>query len=85
MEQLRLEDALGTFPIRVPPPPALQARPEIIRLRAAGESWAAVSRSLNGRGIPTPTGRGAWWPHTARRHVDPAPWAAYVRRYRSTR
>lgn len=55
------------------------ARVEINRLRAAGYGPTAIARSLNARGIPTPTGRGGWWPQTVRRHVDPAPWAAYIR------
>lgn len=36
----------------------------------AGYGWAPIARSLNRRGVPTPSGRGRWWPDTARRHAD---------------
>lgn len=69
--------------------PGLQrvdARAEIVRLRAEGYGYTAVARSLNARGVSTPTGRGQWWPASVLRHVDPAPWADYMRtRYRPTR
>lgn len=80
--QLRLDDALGTFVVTIPPAP-VAARPEIVRLQAAGYGATAIARSLNRRQIPTPSGRGQWWPDTVRRHVDPGPWRDYIRRYRS--
>lgn len=82
-EQLRLEDAPGYSTLRLTgPAPTVQARPQIVELRAAGQSWSSVARTLNARGVPTPTGRGMWWPESVRRHVDPAPWRDYIRRYR---
>lgn len=66
----------------------IQARAEIVRLKAEGYGHAEIARSLNRRGISTPTGRGRWWPDTVRRHVDPlarARWAASMRRYRANR
>lgn len=80
-EQLLLPDEYltGWTPARV------DARAEIVRLRAEGYGPTTIARSLNARGVSTPTGRGVWWPATVRRHVDPGPWAAYVRRYRGAR
>lgn len=68
-----------------PAPTNLQARAEIVRLQAEGYGLAKIARSLNTRQVPTPSGRGQWWPDTVRRHVDPGPWAAYIRRYRAGR
>jgi hypothetical protein len=65
------------------PPANLEARAEISRLLAAGYGHTSIARSLNARAVPTPTGRGQWWPASVRRHVEPGPWAAYVRRYRA--
>lgn len=68
--------------------PVIQARAEIVRLKAAGYGHAEIARSLNRRSIPTPSGRGQWWPDTVRRHTDPlarARWNATMRRYRATR
>ena len=56
---------------------------EIVRLVRDGYGYTEIARSLNARGVPTPTGRGQWWPATARRHVDRMGWAAYMRRYRA--
>ena len=61
------------------------ARAEIARLRASGQSWRAVAHTLNQAGIPTPTGRGSWWPQTVMRHADQrarSDWSAYIARYR---
>jgi len=63
----------------------IEARAEIARLLAAGYGHTSIAHSLNARAVPTPTGRGQWWPASVRRHVEPGPWAAYVRRYRQTR
>ena len=63
----------------------IEARAEIARLSAEGYGASTIARSLNARGIPTPTGRGQWWPETVRRHHDPQAWAAYIRRYRHRR
>lgn len=49
----------------------LDARAEIARLRAAGLTAADTARSLNRRGIPTPSGRGQWWPATVQYHGYP--------------
>jgi Recombinase len=65
-------------------PPTLQARTEIARLQARGYGWTAIARSLNNRNIPTPSGRGRWHPDSVRRHIHPAPWRDYIRRYRLT-
>jgi hypothetical protein len=68
-----------------PAPGGIRADAEIGRLRAAGYGTTAIARSLNSRGIPTPSGRGQWWPDTVRRHADPiarARWAHYVAGYR---
>jgi hypothetical protein len=62
---------------------AVAARAEIARLKASGYGPAAIARSLNARSIQTPSGRGRWHPDTIRRHLEPAPWAAYMRTYRS--
>lgn len=87
--QLRLEDELGTFTIRAEAPSMsgmrINARPEIARLQAAGLGWSTIARTLNARGVPTPSGRGRWHPDSVRRHVHPEPWAAYIRRYRARR
>ena len=68
-------------------PPAssapIAARPEIVRLRAAGYGHTEIARTLNRAGVPTPSGRGQWWPDTVRRHVDPGPWRDDIRRYRA--
>src|SRR5204862_1102854 len=76
-------DAHGYSTIRLgAPAPTISARAEILRLEAAGYGSTVIARSLNVRGVPTPTGRGRWWPETVRRHVHPEPWAAYQRSYR---
>lgn len=67
-------------------PARLEARAEIRRMRADGYGPNEIARSLNVRGIATPTGRGRWWPSTVTRFADPAAraaWAAYMRRYRT--
>jgi hypothetical protein len=63
----------------------IEARAEIARLHADGHGPTAIARSLNARGIPTPTGRGRWYPETVQRHHDPAAWREYMRRYRASR
>ena len=81
-EQMRLPEAWHDWR---PADPRVNAAAEISRLTAAGYGATAVARSLNSRGIPTPTGRGRWHPETVRRHADPITrrrWAAYMRRYR---
>lgn len=83
--QLRLPDALLPRPA-APTPARLEARAEIVRLQASGYGSSAIARSLNLRGVSTPSGRGRWWPETVKRHADPvarAQWAAYVKRYRA--
>jgi len=92
MEQLRLPGEFTTGLVNRTPaqpmPRGVDARAEIGRLRAAGLGPAEVARSLNARGVPTPTGRGAWWPETVRRHADPivaAQWRDYMARYRAKR
>lgn len=82
-EQLQLpaEYLTGWIPA---PSTTLQARAEIIRLQAQGYGLATIARSLNARGVATPSGRGQWWPDSVRRHVNPGPWADYIRRYRMT-
>jgi hypothetical protein len=86
--QLSIDDVVGTVRVNVgaggsEPPPA-PADVEIGRLRGQGLGWTAVARSLNARGIPTPSGRGQWWPSSAMRHTSPHrdAWAAYMRAYR---
>jgi len=85
--QGRLEDELGTFKVMFDPPspPKVAAVPEILRLRAQGYGPSAIARNLNRRGVPTPSGRGRWWPDTIKRHIDPGPWREYMRRYRADR
>lgn len=88
MEQLRLPDVLvgdlcGCQPANAR---SVNARAEISRLRAAGYGAAETARSLNRRGVPTPSGRGRWHPETVRRHADPAvaaQWREYIRGYRA--
>jgi hypothetical protein len=85
-DQLRLPDEYltGWTPKSSRSKP-IEARAEIARLRAAGYGATPIARSLNARGIPTPSGRGQWWPATVLRHADPGPWTAYIRRYRAQR
>jgi hypothetical protein len=64
------------------PAAGIHARAEIIRLKAEGLGPAAIAARLNAGQVPTPSGRGQWWPDSVRRHVDPGPWADYIRRYR---
>ena len=82
MEQMRLPaELVGDLH-----PSGINARAEIVRLRAAGYGAAETARSLNRRGIPTPTGRGRWHPETVRRHADPAVamrWRMYIADYRA--
>jgi hypothetical protein len=81
-EQLRIPLEL------LPLPPPVDTRAEISRLWAAGYTTAAITRSLNGRQIPTPSGRGRWHPDSVRRHADPIAhdrWNAYIRGYRRRR
>lgn len=61
------------------------ARAAIAQLRDDGATWSTIARTLNGRGVPTPSGRGRWYPETARRHADPASHAAYMRAWRAHR
>lgn len=63
----------------------VEARAEIVRLKAQGYGPTAIARSLNARGVATPTGRGYWHPATVTRHLHPIPWANYVRQYRADR
>jgi Recombinase len=84
--QGRLENELGVLRVRFDPsPPRVAAVPEILRLRAQGFGPSAIARSLNRRGVPTPSGRGRWHPDTVKRHIDPGPWREYMRRYRAQR
>jgi hypothetical protein len=65
--------------------PRIDARPEIVRLKAAGYSNRIIAEALNTRGIPTPSGRGRWHGTTVLRHADPAAaarWARYIAQYR---
>jgi Recombinase len=61
----------------------MEARAEIARLKAEGYGPTAIARSLNARRVPTASGRGMWYPDTVRRSLEPAKWAAYIRRYRA--
>ena len=64
----------------------IDAAAEITRLWAAGYTTAEISRSLNGRGVPTPSGRGKWHPDGVRRYGDPRArekWNDYMRQYRA--
>jgi hypothetical protein len=63
----------------------LTARAEIQRMRAAGYGRTEIARTLNIRGVPTPSGRGQWWADTVRRFVEPQPWSEYMRDYRARR
>ncbi len=81
-EQLTLP--AHTSPVTYTGRPIMSARPVIAGLRAEGNSWAAIARTLNAGGVPTPTGRGRWWGESVHRHADPEAWAAYMRHYRAT-
>lgn len=61
----------------------IEARAEIVRLRAAGHGKKLIARTLNANGVPTPSGRGSWHPSTVRHFEDPSGWAAYMRRYKA--
>lgn len=68
------------------PPARVNAVAEIVRLRAQGHGPTAIARSLNTRAVPTPSGRGRWYPETVTRHADPAArarWASYIAGYRA--
>lgn len=82
--QLTLMDVPGYSTLRLTGPATrLDARAEIARMRAAGYGPTVIARTLNARGVATPTGRGVWWPETVKRHVDErARWAEYMRGYR---
>lgn len=88
MEQLRLPvestgDLCGCQPANAR---TINARAEIVRLRAAGLGAAETARSLNRRGIATPTGRGRWHPETVRRHAEELVrlrYNAYQREYKA--
>lgn len=60
-------------------------RAEISRLRAEGYGPQAIARSLNSRGISTPSGRGQWWASTVVQHSEPEQWARYLRAWRRGR
>lgn len=72
-----LGDLCGCHPV--------PAKPIILELHAAGMGWTDIARRLNVDAVPTPTGKGKWHSQTVRRHVDPAPWAAYMRQRRAMR
>jgi hypothetical protein len=77
-EQLTIEGAIAeTRPV--------DPDVEIARMSADGYGPTAIALSLNARGVPTPSGRGQWWPATVYRHGNPqarAAWAGYVRSYK---
>jgi hypothetical protein len=82
-EQLRLEDAIGTFKVTTPGRRGnLSAEAEISQLQAHGLGRSQISASLNARGIPTPSGRGRWHPSTVYRVTHREEWARYMRHYR---
>jgi len=87
VEQLRLPaELVGDLAAAPSSPMRVDARAEIVRLRASGLGASEVARSLNRRGVPTPTGRGRWWPETVKRHADPvhaARWRLYIADYRA--
>ena len=88
MEQLRLEDALGTMSVNIcgcVPPVSVDGRRLIAGLKADGYGPTAIARHLNTIGASTPSGRGHWHPETVIRHSDPtypSRNAAYMRAYR---
>ena len=59
-----------------------KTRRRVAKLRTQGLSWEACARDLNASGIPTPSGRGAWYASTVMRGMDSDKWAAYMRDYR---
>lgn len=73
VEQLRLPGELVGDLCGCQPANArnVTARAEISRLRAAGYSAAETARSLNARGVSTPSGRGQWWAATVQYHGYP--------------
>jgi hypothetical protein len=86
VEQLRLPAELVGDLATAPRPGRIDARAEIVRLRASGLGASEVARSLNRRGISTPTGRGRWHPETVKRHADPLEatrWRLYIADYRA--
>jgi hypothetical protein len=60
-----------------------EARLRIRELRARGEGWRTVARTLNAEGVPTPSGRGQWHDTTAAHHHEPERWSAYMGAYRA--
>lgn len=68
-----------------PSPGRIEARAAIVQLRADGHGRKLIARTLNARGIPTPSGRGSWHPSTVRHFEDPSGWAMYMRRYKAAR
>ena len=83
MEQLRLDGGADPYPITTAPVAPVVAAAEIARLRASGLGWGLVARSLNARGVATPSGRGVWHKQSAYRYVHRTAWAAYMRQYRA--
>jgi hypothetical protein len=78
-EQLTIEGALEELVSTV------DAHVEISRMLDDGYSRAEIARSLNARSIPTPSGRGRWWPSSVWRGGTTQgreEWAAYMRRYK---
>lgn len=83
-EQLRIEDQVGT--VRVGPSrDASIARDRMLELRAEGMGLRRIARQLTVEGVPTPSGRGQWWPASVARTIDRDRWNAYMRGYRRRR
>jgi hypothetical protein len=53
----------------------------IAALYAQGHGPTVIARRLNADRVPTPSGRGHWYPETVHRHMHPDAWNAYMRDY----
>ena len=74
-------DTAGPSVTGRPQPAPVDTRAAIAAPRA-GHGWSQVAARLNTAGVPTPSGRGAWYSQTAHHHADPAAHAACMRAYR---
>lgn len=78
-EQLQLELEGETLAGYVGPSDYRDVIPALVK---AGYSDRLIAATLNAHGIPTPSGRGQWWPASVQHTRDPGGWAAYMRGYK---
>lgn len=76
---------VGTVRLTGPSPSSsIDARATIYGLHADGVGWTEIARRLNAGGVPTPSGRGQWYPTSVYRHTaGRLGWNQYMRAHRS--